>query len=225
MSYNGFWVLVLMLGTLTTGEPSASASNSTHGKTKEVKGGDKVRWNHKYKGKDYLFGVRPVDWVRDSAPFFPKAGKALDIAMGEGRNAVFLAKQGLDVTGVDISEVGIKKAKKLAAKNGVKLNTEAVDLKKYQLKPNSYDVIVMTYFLQRDLFPQIKKALKKGGVAVIESYNHEYLKINERFKPLWALKHNELLDTFSEKGFKVLRYQAVHEPETTAFSSILVQKI
>lgn len=75
--------------------------------------------------------------------------------------------------------------------------------------------------MQRDLFPQIKKALKPGGMVVIETYNTDYLKYNARFKPEWALQKNELLNLF--KDFKILRYQAVDDGKL-AYSSILAQR-
>lgn len=70
---------------------------------------DKERWNKKYDSKSYLFGKHPIKFLYDHIHFLPK-GRALDIAMGEGRNGVFLATQGFDVVGLDISEEGLKKS-------------------------------------------------------------------------------------------------------------------
>src|SRR3972149_10905123 len=70
---------------------------------------DKIFWDKKYETGAYIFGKEPVAFLREHIDLLPR-GKALDIAMGEGRNAVFLAKNGFSVDGCDVSEVAIKKA-------------------------------------------------------------------------------------------------------------------
>jgi 2-polyprenyl-3-methyl-5-hydroxy-6-metoxy-1,4-benzoquinol methylase len=80
-------------------------------------------------------------------------GKALVLAMGEGRNAVFLAKNGFDVDGCDISEVAIEKTKILAKEHNVKLNAFVADLEEYRIPNNKYDLITCIYYMQRSLIP------------------------------------------------------------------------
>ena len=77
---------------------------------------DKIRWNEKYATEKYLFGNEAIPFLQDHVGLLPK-GQVLDLAIGEGRNGIFLATQGFDVTGVDISEEGLKKAQALAAKH------------------------------------------------------------------------------------------------------------
>jgi 2-polyprenyl-3-methyl-5-hydroxy-6-metoxy-1,4-benzoquinol methylase len=144
----------------------------------------------------------------------------LDIAIGEGRNGVFLATQGFEVVGLDISGKGLAKAHALAKKNGVSIETRVVDLENHQLEKNAYDVILLMYYMQRDLWPQINDALKPGGMAIIETYNVDHLK-HQKFNPKWLLKSNELLEAF--KDMKIIRYQA-YEDNDQAYSSIIVQK-
>lgn len=181
---------------------------------------DKTRWDKKYSTEIYLFGKHPVKFLADHSHLLPK-GKVLDVAMGEGRNGVYLATKGFDVTGVDISQEGLKKAHELAEANHVKIVTRVTDLESITLEKNAYDVVVCTYYMQRNLFPQMKDALKPGGMIVVETYNMDYLKYNPGFKPQWALKENELLDIF--KDFKVLRYESIDDGQF-AYSSILAQK-
>jgi len=181
---------------------------------------DKARWNKKYDTETYLFGRDPIPFLKDHVDLLPK-GAALDLAMGEGRNGVFLATKGLQVTGVDISEAGFKKARALAAEKGVKLTTMVADLEQYTIPPNTYDVIVCTYFLQRDLFPKIAAALKPGGVAVIETYTVDNLQYRPTFNKSFLLERNELLTLLP--GLRVLRYQEVDTGDA-AFASILAQK-
>ncbi|NIY17253.1 MAG: SAM-dependent methyltransferase, partial [Nitrospinaceae bacterium] len=115
---------------------------------------------------------------------------------------------------------GLAKAHLLAKQNQVTIETQVVDLENYQLKKNAYDVILLMYYMQRNLWPQIKEALKPGGMAVIETYNVDHLKYS-RFNPKWLLQTNELLDAF--KDMKVIRYQ-VYDDGKQAYSSIIVQK-
>ncbi|MFQ5450017.1 MAG: class I SAM-dependent methyltransferase [Nitrospinaceae bacterium] len=180
---------------------------------------DKSRWDAKYDTDIYIFGKQPIPFLKENVNLLPR-GKVLDIAMGEGRNGVFLATRGFDVLGLDISEKGLQKAHQLAKVHNVKIVTKVVDLENYTLEKNAYDVIICTYYMQRDLFPKFKEALKPGGMALVETYNTDYLKY-ARFNPKWLLKTNELLEIF--KDYKVLRYQAVDNGKT-AYSSILVQK-
>ena len=97
-------------------------------------------------------------------------GKTLDIAMGEGRNGVFLATQGFEVIGIDISEIGLNKAQALATEHGVTIKTQLVDLERHQFSEEAYDLIICTYYLQRDLFPKIVKALKTGGFFYLSNH-------------------------------------------------------
>jgi tellurite methyltransferase len=186
----------------------------------EAKPRDKERWDKKYGTEAYIFGKEPVPFLKQNVHLLPK-GKALDIAIGEGRNGVFLATQGFEVVGLDISEKGLAKAHQLAKQNGVSIETRVVDLENHQLEKNAYDVILLMYYMQRDLWPQINDALKPGGMAIIETYNADHLK-HQKFNPKWLLKTNELIEAF--KNMKIIRYQA-YEDDDQAYSSIIVQKV
>ena len=185
----------------------------------DAKPRDKERWDKKYGTEAYIFGEAPVPFLKQNVHLLPR-GKALDIAMGEGRNGVYLATQGFEVVGIDISPKGLAKARQLAKKNGVTIETRVVDLEGHQLEKNAYDVILLMYYMQRHLWPQIKEALKPGGMAVIETYNVDHLN-HQKFNPKWLLNTNELLDAF--KDMKIIRYQA-YEDDNQAYSSIIIQK-
>ena len=180
---------------------------------------DQTRWDKYYNMEEFLYGTEPIPFLKDNISLLPK-NKALDLAMGEGRNGVYLATQGFDVLGLDISPIGLNKAQQLAKHFNTTIQTRVVDLENYQLEKNSYDVIVCTYYLQRNLFDQIKGSLKPGGMVLIETFNTDYLKYS-RFPKKYLLKHNELLEIF--KDFKVIRYQ-VYDDGKEAFSSIIAQK-
>ncbi|MBW2554859.1 MAG: class I SAM-dependent methyltransferase, partial [Deltaproteobacteria bacterium] len=82
---------------------------------------------------------------------------ALDLAMGTGRNAIFLAENGYVVDGIDSSEVAIEKVRSFAQRESLPINAKQADLTNYQIVKNTYDVILNFYFLERSLFPQIMK--------------------------------------------------------------------
>ncbi len=181
---------------------------------------DRERWNEKYRGEEYIFGTEPIPFLVQHLDLLPK-GKTLDLAMGEGRNGVFLATKGFEVTGLDISERGLEKARALAARHGVTITTRAVDLQTHRLETDAYDLVLCTYYLQRDLFPRMKAALKSGGVAVVETYTLEHRRYRPHFPEAYLLSRNELLEYF--KDFTVLRYQLVDDGKA-AYASIIARK-
>jgi 2-polyprenyl-3-methyl-5-hydroxy-6-metoxy-1,4-benzoquinol methylase len=167
---------------------------------------DQKRWNDRFGRKEFAFGKEPNPFLKKHIRLLPK-GKALDIASGEGRNAVFLAQHGFEVDAVDISEKGLKKAQKLAREKGVKINTFPVDLDQHPIKKEQYDLIANFYFLRRRLIPRIKKGLKKGGKVIFETYllEHRTLGTGGPKQAKYFLKPNELLGLF--KDFRILFYR------------------
>ena len=167
---------------------------------------DQKRWDKRFGRKEFALGKEPNPFLKKHIRLLPK-GKALDMATGEGRNAVFLAQQGFDVDAVDISEKGLKKVKKLAREKGVKINTFLVDLDQYQIEKERYDLIANFYFLKRRLIPRMKKGLKKGGRVIFETYllEHRTLGTGGPKQAKYFLKPNELLHLFQD--FRVLFYR------------------
>jgi tellurite methyltransferase len=188
---------------------------------------DQKRWDERFRGKNFAFGKEANPFLRRNIGLFPK-GKALDIAAGEGRNAVFLAQHGFDVDAVDISERGLKKAKKLAKEMGVKVHTLLVDLDSYQIERERYDLIANFYYLNRRFIPKIKKGLKKGGKVIFETYLLEQrtLGTGGPKHSKYYLKHNELLKLF--EGLRILLYREGIFKEggrKKAVASLIAEKI
>jgi len=167
---------------------------------------DQTRWNDRFEKKEFALGREPNPFLKKHTHLLPK-GKALDIASGEGRNAVYLAQHGFEVDAVDISEKGLRKARKLAQQKGVGINTLLVDLDQYQIQKERYDLIANFYFLKRHLIPRIKKGLKKGGKVIFETYllEHRTLGTGGPKQAKYFLKPNELLRLF--KNFRILFYR------------------
>ena len=167
---------------------------------------DQKRWDERFGRKEFTLGKEPNSFLKKHIHLLPK-GKALDIASGEGRNAVFLAQHGFEVDAVDISEKGLKKAQRLAREKGVKINTILIDLDQYPIEKERYDLIINLYFLKRRLIPRIKKGLKKGGRVIFETYilEHRMLGSEGPKQAIFFLKPNELLRLF--KDFRILFYR------------------
>jgi 2-polyprenyl-3-methyl-5-hydroxy-6-metoxy-1,4-benzoquinol methylase len=167
---------------------------------------DQKRWDKRFVRKEFALGKEPNPFLKKHISLLPK-GKALDMATGEGRNAVFLAQHGFDVDALDISGKGLKKARKLAREKGVKVNTLLVDLDHYQIEKDRYDLIANFYFLKRRLIPRIRKGLRKGGKVIFETYllEHRTLATGGPKQAKYFLKPNELLGLF--KDFRILFYR------------------
>lgn len=167
---------------------------------------DRERWDRKFAGSDFIYGKEPARFLADNVEFLPAAGRALDVAAGEGRNSVFLARQGLEVDAVDISEVGIAKARQLAEEAGVSINTIVADLADYSIPEDRYDVVVVINYLQRDLIDDLRAALRPGGIVIYETYTVAQLDIPgaHAMRREYLLELSELSEMF--EGFEVLVY-------------------
>ena len=185
---------------------------------------DRARWNKRYDTKDYIFGEKPHEFLAKNLDLFPK-GKALVLAMGEGQDAVFLAENGFEVEACDVSPKAVQKAEELARQKGVAIKAFEADLERFKLGLEKYDLITCFYYLQRDLIPQIKAALKQDGMVVIETFTVENLRLGfpgPRRKE-FLLKENELSAFF--RDLKVIIYRESVIDGRKAVASIIAQKI
>ena len=137
-------------------------------------------WDERYKSVEYVYGTEPNDFLRENIGCLPK-GKILSLAEGEGRNAVFLAKQGYEVTAVDGSAVGLEKAQELARKSGVSINCVHADLAEFDVGENQWDGIISIFCplateLRALVHGKVEKGLLVGGVFLTESYTPNQLK-------------------------------------------------
>ena len=138
-------------------------------------------WNQRYAGEDFAYGTEPNSFLVQHAHLI--TGPVLSLAEGEGRNAVYLASRGLDVLGVDASDVGLAKAQRLAAAKGVRIRTEVADLATYEPPENHFgSVISISAHLPSDarerLYPLVERSLKPGGIILLEAYAKAQLSRN-----------------------------------------------
>ena len=166
--------------------------------------------------------LEPATFLMENFELLPM-GRVLDVAMGFGRNAVFLAEMGFEVEGVDISPEAVENALKLAQDSGVTINAETADLEgDYHIKRDHYDVIMCFNYLQRSLMPQIKEGLRPGGMVVYETFIVDQAQLGHPKNPDFLLQHNELLDMF--RDFRCLRYRE-GIIEGKAVAGIVAQKV
>jgi 2-polyprenyl-3-methyl-5-hydroxy-6-metoxy-1,4-benzoquinol methylase len=136
-------------------------------------------WNERYAETAYAYGQEANDFLK--AQQIGSDLKVLCLAEGEGRNGVYLAGHGNDVTCIDYSEEGLKKTSQLAEQNGVEVSCICADLGEINLVENSWDVIVAIFAhfptsVKSHIWPQIFTALKPGGKLIMEVYDQEQLR-------------------------------------------------
>lgn len=132
-------------------------------------------WDQRYSQQEFFYGTEPNDFLREQTSLIPPNSTVLCLAEGEGRNAVFLARQGHRVTAVDISDVGLKKAENLAQKYKVSIETLCMNLEDYTIEPNRWNAIVSIWChvpqkLRARLHREAASGLQKGGVFLLEAY-------------------------------------------------------
>ena len=168
----------------------------------------------------------PASFLVENIKLLPR-GRVLDVAMGSGRNTIYLAKLGFDVEGIDISSEAVSTALKSAQKVGIRINAQTANLEtEYHIEKGVYDVIICFNYLQRSLISQIKDGLHKSGMVVYETFLVEQAQWGKPKNPDFLLKHNELLNLF--RDFRCLRYREgiIEDGEDKrAIASILAEKV
>lgn len=139
-----------------------------------------------------------VEAVRNRKP-----GRALDVGMGQGRNSLFLARQGWEVTGFDSADEGVRQAKVEAARLGLRLSAEVSTFEAFDFGTEKWDLIVITYEPTKAIAPKVAGALRPGGIVVVEDRHLD----TRRVWPAGTFGDNELLSFFG--GLRVLRYEDV----------------
>lgn len=167
---------------------------------------DQVRWNQRHRQSSGT--EEPSSFLRqilESDSWEIATGRALDVACGRGRNALYLAGRGFDVTAVDISPVALDAGQRLAEQNSLSIDWRQADLENLQLNAAEFDLIVNINYLQRSLIPRLRTALRSGGHVIFETYVIDQGAIGHPKNPAYLLAHNELLRHFRE--FRVLCYR------------------
>ncbi|MBF0104899.1 MAG: methyltransferase domain-containing protein [Deltaproteobacteria bacterium] len=169
-------------------------------------------WDDYYRDKP-LVNTVPSDFFKRMVPRLQK-GKVLDVGMGDGVHAVYLAGKGFGVKGVDISSVAVERALKRAAENNVVIEAKRTDLDMYLFGLMEYDSLIMTFFRPsvKRYYSEMVRSLKQGGTLLVESCTvsdlKEIIPQDEDYRN-WYFKSNELLHHL--QGMRILFYHEGYE--------------
>jgi tellurite methyltransferase len=163
-------------------------------------------WDERYRREEGVPERDPASFLVEHRHLLPPRGQALEVAMGTGRNGLYLASLGYEVTGVDVSGVAVERCRREAARRGLRIEAVQADLESYEMPRAEYDVVIDFYYLHRDLAPRLEGALRPGGVLVFESFTTEQRRFgwgpqNDDF----LLRPGELREIFA--GLEVLAYR------------------
>ena len=169
-------------------------------------------WNERYQVKDYIFGIEPNDFIRAVTPAATASQKAYAPADGEGRNGVYLASLGYDVTTTDVANLAIDKAMALASQKGVSINAMVGDALNPPFADESFDLIIVSFmhFMPQDhdhFMAQNIRLLKKGGLFIMEGYTIDQIPLTSGGpkNPNMMMSAESLIDTFA--GFEIILLQ------------------
>lgn len=166
------------------------------------------RWN-RILTSERGFNTKPNEFLVTMASA-RKPGSALDVGMGQGRNAIWLAQQGWDVTGFDPAEKAVELALQTASKSGVTIKTAVKGVEDFDFGESRWDLILLSYVGTRGLTGKVERALKPGGVLIVEAFHRDATKGNSIGRGV-VFDTGDLLKLFST--LRVVRYE---EPVTQA---------
>lgn len=186
---------------------------------------ERGRWNHFLLDATWRrtrFNAQPNTLLMEAICGRP-TGKALDVNMGEGRNAIYLGQQGWQVTGVDYAGQALAFARQRAQQAGVSLTTIEQDVATYSWGANQWDLVVLCYADEETHVAQAHAALKPGGLIVFENF-HTDVNLARGIKPDQKIGFatDELKNCYATAGFQILRYE---EPLGVADFSLETQRL
>lgn len=172
--------------------------------------GERQRWDARFSTDDFLFGTEPNEFLAGQAALLKPYRTALAVADGEGRNGVWLARQGLRVTSVDISPVALAKAGRLAAERGVTLETIQADVAAWSWEPDRFDVVAAIFIqfagpeLRQAIFRGIRRTVAPGGLVLLQGYRPEQLRYGTGGPPHAENMYDAALLREAFSGFDIL---------------------
>ncbi len=169
---------------------------------------ERRRWEDRY-GASAPAPRAPSALLASAVAMGPR-GRALDLACGDGRNALFLARRGFVVDAVDLAYAALRHLAVRARREGVAVHSIQADLERWPLPDSRYGIVVNTRYLQRSLFASMRRAVAPGGVVVFETFLRQQAEIGHPRNPNFLLEAGELRHQF--EGFDFLLYEeGLHE--------------
>jgi len=180
---------------------------------------EREHWNQKYReSPDHWLEPDPFllrAFSEYVLPVFPHGGRALDLAGGAGRHSIWLAKQGWEVTLIDISDTALEQARQNAGPLAQHIHTVVDDLTRFKASQTKFDLVVAFYFLERRIIPEVLKALRPGGVLIYKTHTVVQANLGNGPKnPSHLLQNEELPQLVA--GLRLLHYREVVEKKATA---------
>ena len=166
-------------------------------------------WDDRYSGAEYLFGTEPAAFLTKHRHVLTPGSTALVVGDGEGRNSVFLAEQGLRVTAMDISSIGVTKALRLAEHRGVSVDIRVADILDWEWVSDAYDMVVAVFvqFLDPEqrstIFDGFQRTLRPGGRLLLHGYRPEQVLNGTGGPPDPEYMYSEALLTDAFTGFEI----------------------
>ena len=168
-------------------------------------------WNERFNKAEFIFGKEPNEYLVEQTQKYLKSGsKVLCIADGEGRNGVWLAKQGMQVVGFDASDIALAKAKQFAKDHQVEIEYSFSDADSFDWQENAYDAVIGIFIqfadpvMRERIFQQTHKALKSGGIFILQGYTPKQLEYKTGGPSLIEHLYTEELIRSLAKEFQIL---------------------
>ena len=176
-------------------------------------------WNERFDKAEFIFGKEPNEYLVEQTKKYLKPGqKVLCIADGEGRNGVWLAKQGMQVVGFDASDIALTKAKQFAKENQVEVEYTFSDTDSFVWQPNTYDAVIAIFIqfadpaMRERIFQKTYEALKPGGIFILQGYTPKQLEYKTGGPSLIEHLYTEQMIRDLVKDFEILEL-SVYEKE------------
>ena len=154
------------------------------------------KWDQKYQPREQA--GEPCWLLKHFLHLLPAEGRSLDLACGLGANALCLAAQGLDSHGWDNSAVALEKLQRFSRQQALSISTSLRDVEQQPPEKNSFDIIVVSHFLYRPIFPQLVAALKANGLMFYQTFHNNKIGQSGPSSAKFLLDSNELLRAFAE---------------------------
>ncbi|MBT2641397.1 class I SAM-dependent methyltransferase [Bacillus sp. ISL-41] len=168
-------------------------------------------WNERFGSEQYVYGEEPNLFIKKQADRLEKGRKVVCFAEGEGRNAVYLARQGLEVTAYDYAQNGLEKTEALAHRYGVNIKTKQKDLIQDEVPVEEFDAAIMVFghFSKQDqktVFDKLVSAVKPGGIVMLEVYSEDQIQYGTGGPKTLDMLYDpaDLLQWL--KGFKIMHF-------------------
>ncbi|MGV0963235.1 MAG: class I SAM-dependent methyltransferase [Polynucleobacter sp.] len=190
-------------------------------------------WNERFDKEEFIFGKEPNEFlVQKTAQYLKPNNSVLCIADGEGRNGVWLAKQGMRVTGFDVSDIALAKAKQFANENQASIQYSLCDTDGFDWQENAYDAVIGIFIQFADpemrarIFKQVHQTLKPGGLFILQGYTPKQLEYKTGGPSLIEHLYTEEMMRELSQGFEILDLECYEKelsegPRHTGMSALL----